>query len=233
MLKQKFNKIYNKNISSEEKLNFLHENIKFDGNIKTKEYPEQLLSITYIKPTDIVLELGGNIGRNSCVISCILNDDKNLVTVECSNDYLPKLYKNRNNNNFNFYVEEAAISKQKLIQQNMITKPSEILEEGFSWIKTIHWKQFKNKYNKNFNVLVCDCEGALYYILRDEPTFLDNIERIILENDFLNDKQEKYTFNFIKEKGFKVIYEHGIKDWKPFTAKNPISKKNFYVVFSK
>lgn len=233
MLKKKFKNIYEQAITNEDKLKYIHENIVFDGNIKTKEYPEQLLSMKYIKPTDIVLELGGNIGRNSCVISCILIDDKNLVTVECNDDYLSKLYKNRNNNNLNFYVEECAISKQKLIQQNMITKPSNELENGFTWIKTIHWDDFKQKYNKNFNVLVCDCEGALYYILKDEPTFLDNIKMIILENDFLNDEQEKYTFDFIKEKGFNIIYEQEIKNWKPYTAKNPINKTNFYVVFSK
>lgn len=233
MIKQKFQKIYNTNISAEKKLKYIHDNIIFKGNIKTKEYPEQLLSMKYIKPTDIVLELGGNIGRNSCVISCILNDDTNLVSIECGEHYLEDLYKNRNNNKLNFIVEESAISNQKLIQQNMLTKPSNILENGFKWVKTITYDEFKNKYNKNFNVLVCDCEGALYYILKEEPTFLDNIERIIFENDFLNNEHETYTFNFIKEKGFKIIYEQEIKNWKPFTSENPIDRKNFYVVFSK
>ena len=37
----------------------------------------------------------------------------------------------------------------------------------------------------NFNVLVVDCEGALYYILKDEPEFLNGFETIIIENDFL------------------------------------------------
>jgi len=233
MLKKKFTEVYNKNNKPEDKLKFIHDNIIFKGNIKTKEYPEQLLSMKYIKQSDIVLELGGNIGRNSCVISCILNDETNLVTVECGDHYLQDLYKNRNDNKLNFIVEESAISKQKLIQKNMLTKPSNILEEGFKWVNTMTFTEFKNKYNKQFNVLVCDCEGALYYILKEEPTFLDSIERIIFENDFLNKEQEEYTFNFIKEKGFNIIYEQEIKNWKPFTAENPIDRKNFYVVFSK
>jgi FkbM family methyltransferase len=233
MLKKNFKEIYNKDINPEEKLKFIHNNIIFKGNIITKEYPEQLLSIKYIKPDDIVLELGGNIGRNSCVISCILNDETNLVTVECGKQYLQDLYKNRNENQLKFLIEEAAISKNKLIQQNMITKPSEILENGFEWVKTMTWNDFQNKYKKKFNVLVCDCEGALYYILNEEPNFLDNIERIIFENDFLDKEQEEYTLNFIKEKGFKIIYEQKIKNWKPFTAKKPIDKNNFYIVFSK
>jgi formyltetrahydrofolate synthetase len=35
MIKQKFKDIYNKNISAEEKLKYIHNNIYFDGNIKT------------------------------------------------------------------------------------------------------------------------------------------------------------------------------------------------------
>ena len=233
MIRQKFKEIYNKNILAEEKLKYIHNNIYFDGNIKTKEYPEQLLSMKYIKPTDIVLELGGNIGRNSIIISCILNNDENLVTVECNPNYLVTLYKNRNANNLNFKVEESAISKFKLIQKNMVTKPSDVLEEGFDWVQTKKWTEIKNKYNMNFNILVCDCEGALYYILRDEPNFLDGIEKIIFENDFLNDEQEKFTFDFIKNKGFNIIYEQEIKNWSPFMAKQPINRKNFYVVFAK
>ncbi len=42
----------------------------------------------------------------------------------------------------------------------------------------------KIKYNMNFNVLVVDCEGALYYMLKDEPEFLNGFETIIIENDF-------------------------------------------------
>ena len=229
----KIKKIYASDLSPEDKLKFIHDNIKFNGNIKTKEYPEQLLSMKYIKPSDVVLEIGSNIGRNSCVISCILNNSENLLTLECNPTYLPTLHENKNNNKLKFKIEESAISKRKLMQKQMITKPSNELEEGFSWIKTITWDDLIKKYNMNFNVLVCDCEGAIYYILKDEPTFIDQFERIIFENDFLDDEQEKFTFNFLNEKGFNIIHKQGIKQWKPFTAKNYIDKKAFYVVFSR
>ena len=48
----------------------------------TDEYPEQLMSVMFINPNDCVLEIGGNIGRNSCVISKILNDSNNLLVIE-------------------------------------------------------------------------------------------------------------------------------------------------------
>lgn len=233
MLKNKFKEFYTQNKSAEDNLKFIHDNINFNGNIRSKEYPEQLMSMKYIKQNDIVLELGANIGRNTCVISCILDNDENLLTIECSKDYLKILYENREKNEFKFKVEESAISKIKLIQKNQLTKPSDILEDGFEWVKTDIWSNIKTKYNMNFNTLVCDCEGALYYILKDEPDFLNGIEKIIMENDFLIQEHEDYVFNFIKEKGFKIIYEQEIKKWLPFTAKEPIDKSNFYVVFSK
>lgn len=47
------------------------------GNLQ-EEYPEQCLTCQFIRPHDIVLEIGGNIGRNSCIIASILNDSSNL-----------------------------------------------------------------------------------------------------------------------------------------------------------
>ena len=51
-------------------------------------------------------------------------------------------------------------------------------------IKTISWLQIKNKCKVIFDTLVANCEGALYYILKDEPGFLDYFKKIIIENDF-------------------------------------------------
>ena len=42
----------------------------------------------------------------------------------------------------------------------------------------------KTKYNIEFDTLVLDCEGAFYYILMDMPEILDNINLIIMENDY-------------------------------------------------
>ena len=57
-----------------------------NDNNKDDELPEQLmitfLEVTFINPNDIVLEIGGNIGRNSYVIGKILNDRKNLMVIE-------------------------------------------------------------------------------------------------------------------------------------------------------
>ena len=98
---------------SNEKLRNLHKYLRINhGNI-ADEYPEQLMVINYINENDIVLELGSNIGRNTCIIAQILNkNDRNLVTLECDLNHVQQLTENRNNNNFNFQIEPSALSKK-------------------------------------------------------------------------------------------------------------------------
>ena len=74
-------------------------------------------------------------------------------------------------------------------------------------IKTSTWSDIKNKYNcLIFDTLVADCEGALYYILRDEPTFLENFKKIIIENDFIDYNQKLAVDNEFKKCNFKRVY---------------------------
>ena len=40
------------------------------------------MSVIFINPNDCVLEIGGNIGRNSCVIGKILNDSNHLLVID-------------------------------------------------------------------------------------------------------------------------------------------------------
>ena len=60
------------------------------------------MEVMYIKSYDIVLELGGNIGRNSCIITSLLNDSKNLVVFESFDTIAQQLKENRDLNNLNF-----------------------------------------------------------------------------------------------------------------------------------
>ena len=140
--------------------------------------------VRYFTGNEKVLELGGNIGRNSLVIAHILKNKNNLVVIECGKSDAKILTENRDLNNFNFHIETSALSKRKLIQKNWCTKPSYILQKGYTWVDTITLRDLKNKYAIKFDTLVLDCEGAFYYILKDTPEILDNINLIIMENDY-------------------------------------------------
>lgn len=179
--------------------------ININNGTLNEEYIEQLLSIIIIEPTDTVLELGGNIGRNSCVISKILNNSENLLVIEPGEEIYNQLKENRDLNNFNFKIENTAISKTYLIHKGWTTKSVEDInniEDEWKLINTISWTDLQNKYNMNFNVLVVDCEGALYYILKEEPEFLKNFNKIIIENDFLDINHYNFIENEFKRYNF-------------------------------
>jgi FkbM family methyltransferase len=208
-----------------EKLAELHKRLIFIGNINN-EIPEQLLSLKYIKPDDIVLELGSNYGRNTSVIATILNDDRNLVTLECGIEEVEILRMNRDNNYFNYNIEPCALSKRNLIRKGWNTEYSETVKEGYKSVDIISWNELNNKYKLQFNTLVCDCEGALYYILLDEPNLLNQFHTIILENDFNNLQHEIDTIHMILEKGFNITYRKEL-------LSDGWDKYYFYIVFQK
>lgn len=173
------------------------------------EYPEQLMAITYLTGFEKILEIGGNIGRNSLILGAILkqkNNDHNMVTLEPSEIYYNKLLENRNNNNLNFKVENAALSKRNLIQKKCDTIVSDVVLEGYEKVNCIDWNTLIGKYQINFDTLIIDCEGAFYYILLDMPEILQNIKMVIMENDYMNIKHKKTVDKILKHNNFEVIY---------------------------
>ena len=171
-----------------------------------EELAEQKMVVRYLSGQEKVLEIGGNIGRNSLVIASILENSNNLVTLESDVNISKALSQNRDLNNMKFHIESSALSKRKLIQKGWDTKPSETLEPNFKWVNTITLEQLKTKYNIKFDTLVLDCEGAFYYILMDMPEILDNINLIIMENDYHELEQKNYIDNILTKNNFYIDY---------------------------
>jgi FkbM family methyltransferase len=195
------------------KLSNIHSKLKINHGVLNDEIPEQRMAVRYLTGHEKVLEIGGNIGRNSLVIASIVNN-ANMVTLECDPTIASQLTENRDLNNFNFHIERAALSNRKLIQMEWDTIPSDTLLDGYKWVNTITWDELKNKYNIEFDTLVLDCEGAFYYILMDMPQILDNIHLIIMENDYRNVTHKQYVDEVLIKNNFKVNYvEQG--GWEP------------------
>jgi FkbM family methyltransferase len=190
----------------DEKIKNIHSklNIKY-GNFMD-ELPEQKMTAKYLTENNKVLEIGGNIGRNSLVIASILNDSSNLVSLECDKEIAGQLTENRDLNNFHFHIENSALSKRKLIQAGWNTMPSDTLFEGYNWVNTISLTELQTKYNIEFDTLVLDCEGAFYYILMDMPEILNNINLIIMENDYLDITHKNYIDEQLIKNNFYVDY---------------------------
>jgi len=212
-----------------EKLKNRQSTLKLDYGSFNDEFPEQMMAVKYLTGNEKVLEIGGNIGRNSLIISSILNQNgnNNLVTMECEESISKQLIHNRDLNGLSFQVEISALSERNLIQKDndWETIVSDIVPAGYNKVNTITWDGLLSKYNIEFDTLVLDCEGAFYYMLMDMPQMLTNINLIIMENDYHNYDHKLYVDSILRSSGFTVVYvESG--GWGPCFL-------NFYEVWKK
>ena len=253
-----------KNSEVREKLLKIHEKLHFKLDLKKKhrkiydhkrkkilggELPEQLMVVRYLKGNERVLEIGGNIGRNSLVISSILGkNSENLVVLESDRDNALKLKENREINNMKFHIEASALSVRKLIQKDWNTIVCDKLLPGYKEVDIISFKALKKKYNIKFDTLVLDCEGAFYYILKDMPEILENIKLIITENDYSQRDQKLYVDTILKRNNFYVDYNQPLPPSNYLYGKNKetegqrrkrekrqkrVIKKEFYQVWKR
>lgn len=182
------------------------------------EFPEQKLAVKFLTGNEKILEIGSNVGRNTFVMSYILNrcNNKNLVSLESNNAVFKQLVENKNGTNLECFLENAALSKRNLIQNPYLwnTIVSDEVLEGYQKVNTITFDELEKKYNITFDTLVMDCEGAFYYILQDMPEILNNINLVIMENDYEDIEHKKYIDSVLKEKGLSVVYSEG-DGWGP------------------
>ena len=218
----------------EKKLEKIHSGLTFKyGNI-IEEYPEQIMSTMYIDSEDVVLEIGANIGRNTLVIASLLTDSSNLVSLETDKKTCVMLEENKKNNNLKFFIENSAISKLPVLCDgwNSIQVDETYntpLTESQWFANIISFEELEVKYDKKFDTLVADCEGALYYILQDFPKMLNDIKTIIMENDYkdINHKLKvdeilkanQFLRKFVKAGGWGPCSEFFYEVWKKSDSK--------------
>lgn len=207
------------------KTSIIQSNLKIKYGSFNEELPEQKMVVRYLTGKEKVLEIGGNIGRNSLVIAKLLEEQTNLVTLESDSGIAKQLQENRDINNFTFNIENSALSYKKMIQKDWDTICSDVLINGWKWVNTITFSELRNKYNMDFDTLVLDCEGAFYYILQDMPEILNGINLIIMENDYWDINKKQYIDMILIQNNFHVDYiESG--GWGP-------CYNNFYEVWKR
>ena len=200
------NKTIAYNVGVDTRIEIIHSKLQLLYGSFQEELPEQNMVVRYLTGKEKVLEIGGNIGRNSLIIAHMLENSKNLLTLECDVNIAKQLADNRDINNFSFNIESSALSKRKLIQHEWDTIPSDVLLPDYVWVNTITLDELRAKYNIQFDTLVLDCEGAFYYILMDMPQILENINLIIMENDYHDISKKNYVDEILKQNNFRVDY---------------------------
>jgi len=197
------------------KLLLLHKQLQLNYGSFYEEFPEQKMATRYLKGNEKVLEIGGNVGRNSLIIAHLLGyNATNFVTLESDSHIASQLRENRDANNMQFHIENSALSKRKLIQKGWETFVSDEVMDGYHTVPTITWDELKAKYNIEFDTLVLDCEGAFYYILQDMPEILDNINLIIMENDYKDFSHKLYLDDMLRKNNFRIDYSES-GGWDP------------------
>ena len=169
------------------------------------------MTVKYLKSTDIVLELGGSCGRNSCIINYILENKSNHVVIEPSINEIYNLENNKLNNNFKFHIENSAISNKQLYSLGWNTYDYQI--KNSKPVNIINYEKLLNKYKLKFNVLIIDMEGNFVEMLKSFNNILDNIRLLIIEHDFKNIDDYEYFKYMMNDKNFKIVdkYFKGLK----------------------
>lgn len=191
-----------------------------------EEIVEQTMASMFLKPTDVVLELGSNIGRNSLVVASILNSSSNLVTLEMDSEFATKCEENKVLNGFNFHLVNAALSYIPLYCQNkkhgegggycVDTKYT----NDYVPCKTVTFEDLEAQYNLKFTVLVVDCEGGFYHIIKSNPNILNNIRLLIIENDFPVIQHKNFLNDLLFRKGFSCVYSKKLESESDFPCKD-------------
>jgi FkbM family methyltransferase len=171
------------------------------------EFPEQRMAVQYIHANSKVLEIGGNIGRNSLIIASLLTNQLDMVVLETDPGIAYQLRQNRDQNRLDFHIENSALSIRKLIQKGWDTMVSDELLPGYIPVSIISYDKLVEKYKIQFDTLVLDCEGAFYYIVQDMPEVLNGIKTIIMENDYHIIDHKNEVDRILRSHGFKVDYQ--------------------------
>jgi len=212
----------------EVKLTAMHRKLTLIHGSFRDEFPEQRMAVRFLKPDDRVLEIGGNVGRNSLIIGSIVNQNS-LVVLESDPNIAKQLEENRNANGMTFAIEASALSARPLVQRGWDTMVSDVVPEGYKRVQTIDLAGLRAKYPITFNTLVLDCEGAFYYILSDMPDILDGITTIIMENDYYDRSHKAFIDSSLTANGFSCVYSEALGP--EYAFKNFPFSSNFFEVW--
>jgi len=171
---------------------------------------EQKLLAYYTKESDIVLDLGANIGTTSILISKIVKNPLNqLVAVEPNLEVCKVLEKNMVYNNANFTVVKGILSKGK--------KKKYLQGDGWNAYivdtktdKEVNCFDFDELNKKfNFNVLSVDIEGSFFSLFKEYPQMFETetLRLVIFEQDPLGADYSLIS-DALEKSNFDLVFQH-------------------------
>ena len=152
------------------------------------EYSEQQDIGEYLRPTDNVLQLGGNIGASCIYVDRLINTGNLNICVEPYHKIISTLEKNRKLTDANFQIINGVISDSTDLKLDVNKNESNnnfwgssISNNGNVNITSYPLKTIK--YYDKINVLFADCEGCLEKFIDEYEWFLNQLRLILYEED--------------------------------------------------
>lgn len=183
------------------------------------EKEEKYFIEKYIRDTDTILELGGNVGVISNLINGKLKIKENHIVFEPNPFLIDFLNKNKILNDSKYFVIQGVISKDKNIEfylsKNILSSSTKVISKNKITPKSYSISEVENKHKTHFNVLVMDIEGAEIDLIRDFD--LSKFEKLIIEFHPGKTKIEEIDFcktNLINQ-GFVLVEKmKDVEFWK-------------------
>lgn len=188
----------------------IHKGLRLKHGRFQKELPEQEMAVAYLTGDENVLEIGGNIGRNSLVIDSLQKGKSGkLVVVESDPEIAAKLKENKKLNAASFQIVVGALSKTRMFQSHWRCVKTDVSPgAGYKEVPIVDYGDIRG--GTEFDTLVVDCEGCIGSIIDDFPDVLEGITTIIIENDFLDDVEKGRVHGMFRAAGLVPVFERGI-----------------------
>lgn len=185
-------------------INLLFGNFQDNDSLKwTNKYQFYL---GYINDEDSILQIGSNYGRDSIILNKLTNCKCHII-MEYHNDVIPLLEIYRDMYDLSYDIENGILSSKPTVRKDILLVRSNIsctIDES-NYVKCVQFDELEKKHKTVFNVLIFNCVGYFYYILRDFDHLLDNVHTIILDNDILIIEHKKWVKNYLEGKQFKMV----------------------------
>jgi len=204
------------------------------------EYDEQQLFPKWIPANASVLELGSRYGVASCAISKQLQNSGKHVAVEPDHKAIAPNNFNSHAKSCNYHLKNGAVTKEPLdTVENWTPLGETTLAKGekarFMAVRretpALSVDGLQKEFGLKFDTLVADCEGCVINFFQENPTFVKQLNQIVMEVDYKK-KEEHYdeAFALFKKEGLlevdsanngehKVFVRGGDPNKKPATPK--------------
>lgn len=151
------------------------------------EWDEWQLVKAFVRPENMVLELGARLGTTSCVLAQQTGNIGRVVSVEPDTKAHRPLLRNRARHNCSFHVVRGAVGDTPLAMSSRFSHyatQTQLAAAGEPAIPSIDLTWLERRVGGKFDTLLIDCEGCIEGFFRGgNHRLLSQLSTIIIEED--------------------------------------------------